>query len=64
MMNCKSKSIPCDMSINSVCDDKSSTELTDPKEYREIVGSLIYAMTGTRPDLCYVVTRLFQFMSK
>ena len=64
MMNCKSKSIPCDMSINSVCDDKSSTELTDPKEYREIVGSLIYAMTGTRPDLCYVVTRLSQFMSK
>ena len=44
MMNCKSKSIPCDMSINSVCDDKSSTELTDLKEYKEIMGSLIYML--------------------
>ncbi|XP_066941048.1 uncharacterized protein [Macrobrachium rosenbergii] len=39
-------------------------ELTDPKECRDIVGRLIYAMTGTRPDLCYVVTKLSQFMFK
>ena len=34
-----------------------------PKLYREIVGSLIYAMTATRPDLSYVVTKLSQKMS-
>ena len=28
------------------------------------MGSLIYVMTGTRPDLCYIVTRLAQHMSK
>ena len=39
-------------------------ELTDPKLYRGIVGSLIYVMTGTRPDVCYVVTKLSQKMSK
>ena len=64
MSNCKPKAVPCDASVSKVCDNKDSMELTDPREYREIVGSLIYAMTGTRPDLCYAVTRLSQFMSK
>ena len=32
--------------------------------YREIVGSLIYLMTCTRPDLCYAVTYLSQHLSK
>ena len=30
----------------------------------QIVGSLIYVMTGTRPDLCYVVTKLSQNMAR
>jgi hypothetical protein len=38
--------------------------LEDPKLYREIVGSLIYLMTCTRPDLCFVVTKLSQFLAK
>lgn len=38
--------------------------MNDPKLYRAIVGSLIYVMTGTRPDLCYTVTRLSQNMAK
>ena len=28
------------------------------------MGSLIYVMTGTRPDLCYAVPRLSQAMSR
>ena len=28
------------------------------------MGSLIYVMTGTRPDLCYIVTNLSQHMAK
>ena len=64
MSNCKPKSIPCDASVSKVCSDENSRELANPKEYREIVGSLIYAMTGTRPDLCYAITRLSLFMSK
>ena len=31
--------------------------------YREVVGSLTYAVTCTRPDICWVVTRLSQFLS-
>ena len=29
----------------------------------KIVGSLIYVMTNTRPDICYAATKLSQFMS-
>ena len=32
--------------------------------YREIIGSLSYAMTCTRTDLCYIVTRLSQYLSR
>ena len=64
MSNCKPKSIPCDASVSKVCSDENSRELVNPKGYREIVGSLIHAMTGTRPDLCYAITKLSQFMSK
>ena len=28
------------------------------------MGSLIYVMTGTRPDLCYIVINLSQHMAK
>ena len=38
------------------------TEL-DPMKYREVVGSLIYAATCTRPDLAWAVSRLSQNVS-
>ena len=62
MSNCRPKTFPCDASINAMNND--SQELDDPRLYREIIGSLIYIMVGTRPDLCYVVTKLSQYMSK
>jgi hypothetical protein len=61
--DCQPKSTPCDPDVTGI-KEGDSTELADPKLYREIVGSLIYIMTGTRPDLCYSVTRLSQSMSK
>ena len=62
MSNCKPKSLPCDASINAMNND--SQELDDPRLYREIIGSLIYIMVGARPDLCYAVTKLSQYLSK
>ena len=56
------KSILCDLSVNKIIENDSK-QTCDPKLYREIVGSLIYIMTGTRPDLSYVVTKLAQHMS-
>ena len=61
MQNCKPRSSPCEMSSNKMNSEESS--LVNNKLYREIVGSLVYVMTSTRPDLCYSVTKLSQHLS-
>ena len=61
MSECKPKSIPCDPSIVNLSVEDSTT-LNDSRLYKEIVGSLIYLMTCTRPDIAYVVTKLSQYM--
>jgi len=33
---------------------------TDTTAYQQIIGSLMYLVTGTRPDLAYTITHLFQ----
>ncbi|CAM1292454.1 Uncharacterised protein r2_g164 [Pycnogonum litorale] len=62
MNDCKPKATPCEIGINKIKVDESE-ELETPNAYRAIVGSLIYVMTGTRPDLCYIVTKLSQYMA-
>ena len=61
MEDCKPRATPCDVGSNNIQSDDSK-ELGDALLYREIVGSLIYCMSITRPDLCYVVTKLSQHM--
>src|SRR5258706_5391640 len=34
------------------------------KLYQQMVGSLIYTVIGTRPDIAFTVTRLSQFLTK
>ena len=41
----------------------NESKLADVNLYRGLVGSLIYVMTCTRPDLCYIVTKLSQNMT-
>lgn len=62
MSQCNPKSVPCDLSTGKFLDSESS-DLVDSRLYREIVGSLIYLMTCTRPDICYAVTKLSQNLS-
>ena len=64
MTECNTKSIPCDLSTVKIEFNNDSQYLDDPRIFREIVGSLIYLMTCSRPDICYVVSILSQFMSK
>ena len=59
--DCKPKAVPCELGANKASDINES-EFQNVNLYREIVGSLIYLMTCTRPDLCYVVTYLFQHL--
>jgi hypothetical protein len=39
----------------------TSSELIDATLYRKIIGSLMY-LTNTRPDICFVVNTLSQFL--
>ena len=62
MQDCKPRLSPCEIGLNKVIDEHS--DLADVKLYRQIVGSLIYIMAATRPDLCFVVNKLSQYMVK
>ena len=63
MIDCKPKPTPCILAFKTITNEDSK-ELANLKLYRAIVGRLIYVMTGTRPDLCYVVTKFSEKMSK
>ena len=62
MENCKPKSLLSDVNVTKF-DEEESPVLENPTIFREIIGSLIYVMSCTRPDLAYIVTKLSQFMS-
>ncbi|GKV03490.1 hypothetical protein SLEP1_g15780 [Rubroshorea leprosula] len=59
MDNAKAVSTP--LSSTTSLRQFSSHSLTNPMAYRQIVGSLQY-LSLTRPDLCFAVNRLSQFM--
>ena len=44
--------------------DNNGVEPVDSKIYREAVGCLIYDMICTRLDICWIVTKLSQYLSK
>ena len=62
MKDCYPAKSPCD-AVFRTYDDKDSQVLADDTLYREIIGSLIYLMVATRPDLSFIVSKLSQFMS-
>ena len=57
MIDAKPRSTPCESGGYKVVEDAG-----DSSQYREMVGSLVYAMTCTRPDLSWVVTKLSQHL--
>lgn len=60
MSECKPRSTPCEQKLNF----DSEGEVIDSTGYRKIVGSLIYIMTCTRPDLSWVVSKLSQHLAE
>jgi len=62
MQDCKPVSTPIDPNhrLKAIEVDEQRTDTT---AYQQIIGSLMYLVTGTRPDLAYPITHLSQFNS-
>jgi Reverse transcriptase (RNA-dependent DNA polymerase)/gag-polypeptide of LTR copia-type/Pol polyprotein, beta-barrel domain/GAG-pre-integrase domain/Integrase core domain/Domain of unknown function (DUF4219)/Zinc knuckle len=60
MQNAKGNSLPmpAKMKLEKRKDGEASVDRT---EYQELIGSLMYAMIATRPDIAYTVGKLSQF---
>jgi len=53
MEDCHPISIPIEHKLNLTCN--KNDKICD-KPYKQLIGCLMYAMLGTRPDLCHVVS--------
>jgi hypothetical protein len=66
MSDCKSISVPADPSVrlSKEMSPKSPEEKEFMKKvpYRQIVGALLYLVSGTRPDLSFSVSQVCRFM--
>ena len=61
MVNTKAVPTPLPVSYAPV---KSLDKAADPelrKRYQTVIGSLLYLMLGTRPDISFAVTKMAQF---
>jgi len=61
MLACKPSVIP--MLPNLHLHNNFGTPIADPAIYRRLIGRLLY-LTISRPDICYIVHKLSQFVSK
>ena len=59
--DCKAMATPMDTNLKLLYAETS--ELVDVTQYRQIIGSLMY-LTNTRPDICFVVNTLSQYLVK
>ncbi|GAA0186723.1 transmembrane signal receptor [Lithospermum erythrorhizon] len=58
-----SKPVTFPMEQNQTLGLSTSTELADGEKYRRLVGCLLY-LAFTRPDICFAVQVLSQFLQK
>ena len=60
MINTKSAATPLPSNWNPKANTGTATA-AEVTNYQSIIGSLLYLMIGTRPDIAYAVTHLSQF---
>ena len=61
MLGCKPASTPMEANVNLWCDN--SHLLNDPRQYRRLIGKLIY-LTVIRPNITFAVGVLSRFMQQ
>ena len=59
MMDCKAITTPMASNLKLLSD--ASSKAVDAMMYRQMIGSLMYLM-NTRPDICFAVNTLSQFL--
>ena len=60
MMDCKAVTTPMASNMKLLSD--ASSETVDATMYRQMIRSLMY-LTNTRPEICFVVNTLSQFLT-
>ena len=62
MTDCKPMVTSMVINLKKLHDAVTGSDLVDPTQYRQLIGSLLY-LVHTKPDICYAVSALSQFMS-
>ena len=60
MMECKAMTTPMQSNLKLLSD--ASSNMVDATMYHQMTGSLMY-LTNMRPDICFVVNTLSQFLT-
>jgi hypothetical protein len=63
MLNLKPMATPMVTNTKKLIMSSSNSDKIDLNLYKQLIGSLMY-LINTRPDICYVVSSLSQFMSQ
>lgn len=63
MENCRSVATPMDPSVKISKDDQQSEDRELETKCRKLIGSLMYAAVGTRPDLCATLSFLSRYQN-
>lgn len=61
MQDCRPRGTPCETKLEYAA---GAEKMTDPRKFREAVGSLVYLSTCTRPDISFVVCKLTQYFAE
>ena len=62
MTDCKPMVTPMVTNLKKLHDAVTGSDPVDPTQYQQLINSLLY-LVHTRPDICYAVSALSQFMS-
>ena len=63
MMSCNPVTLPLDPN-HKLRKYQEGDNIADISLYQQIIGSLMYLVIGTRPDLAFAISLLSQFSSK